>query len=392
MQKNKNHSYNIGKLCHGCKQCVKGRKIVVYITGICPRQCFYCPLSDQKKDKDVIYANERLCANEKIDLEKENNALKNIIQEAKISKSKGAGITGGDPLARLSRTIKLIKLFKKEFEIDKLNNNKTKTKFHIHLYTSLDLVNKKNLKKLYDSGLDEIRFHPDLYDEKFWDRIKIAKEIGNWKIGVEIPAIPNNYDMTIKLINHISSYVDFLNINELEISDSNGNQLLEMNYICKNEKSYAIKGSHEMALKLLKEIKNKKLKNKENKLLPVHYCTSKLKDSVQMANRIKIRAKSIKKPYEVITEDGMLILGIIKLNWFDMKKVKKIVDDMIKVYNLPKKLIEIDEKRKAICIAPWVLDELSEELKEVLKDNGIKCIIQTEYPTWDRMIVESFEI
>jgi uncharacterized protein len=104
MLKNKTHSYNLGALCQGCKQCVKGIKIVVYITGICPRQCFYCPLSDQKKDKDVIYANERLCANGKIDSKKENEALKQIVEEAKISNSKGAGITGGDPLARLGRT------------------------------------------------------------------------------------------------------------------------------------------------------------------------------------------------------------------------------------------------------------------------------------------------
>jgi uncharacterized protein len=198
--------------------------------------------------------------------------------------------------------------------------------------------------------------------------------------------------MTLTLIKYVSKHIDFLNLNELEISDSNGNKLLEMSYICKNEQSYAIKGSHEMAIKLLNQIKKQKTINEQNKELPVHYCTSKLKDGVQMANRIKIRAKSIKKPYEVMTEDGMLILGIIKFDWFDKKRIQKIVDDMIRVYNLPKKLIELDEKRKAICIAPWVLDELTEELKEVFKDNGIKCIIQTEYPTWDRMIVESFEV
>ena len=356
---------------------------MVYITGICPRQCFYCPLSDQKKDKDVIYANERLCAKGKINLKLENKALLEIIEEAKISQAKGAGITGGDPISKLDRTVKLIKLFKQEFGKG----------FHIHLYTSLDLATKSNLTKLYNSGLDEIRFHPDLEgDEKLWNRINIAKGVGNWDIGVEIPVIPGKYQITWKLINFIAPYVDFLNLNELEISDTNGNKLLDYGYICKNEQSYAIKGSHEMSLRLLKRVDKENIKNRNSKKLPVHYCTSKLKDGVQMANRLKLRAESVKMPYEVVNEEGMLIRGIIRMSWFDEKRLQNIINDMIKTYNLPSQLLEVDVKRRGISIAPWVLDELSAELKKMFNDNGIKCIIQTEYPTWDRMITENFEL
>lgn len=382
MRRNKSYSYNIGSLCDGCKECIKGRKIVVYITGICPRKCFYCPLSDQKKNKDVIYANERLCAKGKINANLENKALKEVIEESKISRATGAGITGGDPLARLFRTIKLIKMFKKELD----------DSFHIHLYTSLDLVDRKSLKKLYDAGLDEIRFHPDLYDEKLWNKIRIAKEVGDWKIGVEIPVIPGNYNKTWKLINQVSDNIDFLNLNELEISDTNGNKLLDMNFVCKNQYSYAIKGSHEMALRLLNRISINKIKNKQAIVLPVHYCTSKLKDGVQMANRLKLRAKSVKKPYEVINDEGMLIRGLIKFTKFKKAKMETVISDIIKGFNLPKKLIELDIVRKGISIAPWVLDEISMDLKEYFCSDGIECIIQTEYPTWDRMIVDRFKV
>ena len=46
--------------------------------------------------------------------------------------------------------------------------------------------------------------------------------------------------------------MDFLNLNELEISDNNANKLLQKGYVCKDNISYAIKGSEKMALKLLK--------------------------------------------------------------------------------------------------------------------------------------------
>ena len=56
--KTPHHSWVKGELAKGCKSCVKGEKMVVFITGICNNQCFYCPVSEQKNMKDVVYANE----------------------------------------------------------------------------------------------------------------------------------------------------------------------------------------------------------------------------------------------------------------------------------------------------------------------------------------------
>jgi len=322
---------------------------VIYITGLCPRRCYYCPLSDQKRFKDVMYVNERPIKD-----------VKEIVEEVELSNSVGAGITGGDPLLKLDRTVKAIKLLKRKFG----------KRFHIHLYTSLDLVDENKLKKLYNAGLDEIRFHPDLDNDKLWERIEVVKRF-NWKVGVEIPVIPGYYDKTWKLIGFIESYIDFLNLNELEISDTNGNKLGEMGFICKDSYSYAIKGSHELALRLIKKIEKRFPK------LSVHYCTSTLKDRVQLGNRLKRRAKNIKKPYDIIDDEGMLIRGVV----FVKRDYNKVIDKIRKEHNIPKKFIEFDEQKKQILINPLILTEIHEHLP-------YKCAIVKEYPTWDRMIVE----
>ena len=162
------YSWKIGTLSRGCSLCVQGRKLVLYITGLCSRNCYYCPLSDNRKNKDKIWANERLITTKE-----------EMIEEAIISKATGAGITGGDPLIRLDRTVEYAKALK----------NKFGKKFHIHIYLTLNLVTKTNLKKLYSAGIDEVRFHPDFDKEKEWNKIFLAKKF-KWKIGVEIPVIP----------------------------------------------------------------------------------------------------------------------------------------------------------------------------------------------------------
>ena len=115
MEKTKYHSWKIGKLAKGCRQCLQGKKTVLFITGICPRHCDYCPLSEKKFMKDEIYANEWPI-----------DKVEELIKEAELCGSEGAGITGGDPLCRLARTCDFIKRLKKKFG----------KKFHLHLYTS----------------------------------------------------------------------------------------------------------------------------------------------------------------------------------------------------------------------------------------------------------------
>jgi uncharacterized protein len=366
---NKYYSYNINQLPKGCQYCVRGEKLVIFITGICPRKCCFCPLSDDKYQKDVTFANERKV-----------NDFNDVIKEAELMNAKGAGITGGDPLAKLDRTADYIKKLKEKF-----NDN-----FHIHLYTSLDLVNKESLQQLFDAGLDEIRFHPDLDDKKFWKNISLAKQF-DWDVGVEIPLIPNKEKETKRLIDFVKDKIDFLNLNELEVSDNEHSNLLKQGFEVKDEFSYAVKGSLELGLKLMNNIKD----------LNVHLCTAKLKDKVQLSNRIKREAKHSKHSFDIVDKEGLLTRGALylpelvpgvgyreKLKTVDKKelieKLNPFYDKVKKKFKLNDSDIYLDQDKCRILIAK----KLSKKKKAYFLNLKLIPAVVTEYPTADQLEIE----
>ena len=328
--------------------CVKGQKLVLFVTGLCPRNCFYCPISEKKWKRDVVYADEWPTKKEK-----------EIVKEARLIGAKGAGITGGDPLERTERTVKYIRLLKKTFG----------KKFHIHLYTSLDFADDKKLRKLYLAGLDEIRIHPEIYSPKLWDKMRLVQKY-DWDIGIEIPAIPNAKKQTEKLLDYFKDKIDFLNINELEIADSKFQKL--GTFVPKDRISYGVKGSEKLARYLLKKYQGK-IKN-------IHYCTTTLKNKVQLGNRIKRRAKNVRKDYDYVTKEGMLVRGAVYSN----KNLNLLKNYLIKKYKIPNSLIETDKRKKRLLTTTEVVEKLKKELKE----KGLKPAIVTEYPTWDQFPVE----
>lgn len=357
--------------------CVRGDKEVLFVTGVCSRQpaCYFCPISDQKYGKDVIYANEMPLSD-----------LKEIIHEARLCESKGAGLTGGDPLSRLDRTLEIIQMLKKEFGKE----------FHIHLYTPLELVTLETIKKLEEAGLDEIRFHPSLDDESLWDRLSIKTSMIK---GVEIPVIPGKEKETQKLIDFIKDKVSFLNLNELEISDTNVNKLYEHKFEAKNDVSYAVKGSEEMALELLDYC----LKNTS---LNVHYCTVSLKDTVQLTKRIAKRAKNVKKKFDIITKENSLIRGAVyavepSFGYNDkirnmpkderekiIVKLNAVMNEMIVKYKVPAELVAVDLVKLRLLTSRGTV----QKLKKDLKAKGLYPAVVEDLPTYDEFEIESEDL
>lgn len=366
-------SWKIGELPDGCKLCVMGAKLVLLVTGLCDSRCWYCPLSERKKNKDVVVANEWWISRDK-----------DIIEEAKLCNSLGAGISGGDPLIVIDRTVKCIRMLKAEFGDE----------FHIHLYTSGRLASDKNLKKLNTAGLDEIRFHPA---KKYWNRIIAALKF-DWDVGCEIPVIPGEKKGITGFIDFIDRInVPFLNLNELEISETNFANMQKRGFRQRSDTSYAVKGSEELAMELLDYCA-------ENTSMNVHYCTVKLKDAVQLRSRLKRRAKNAKRDYDIVTDEGLLLRGAVYLPElypsFDysrmitkiggderegiLLKLNIIIKEMRRNFDIPLDLIEVDEKRLRILTATWILEEISDEIKKL----GLKPAIVEEYPTWDALCVD----
>ncbi len=339
IQNTKYFSKKIGEISKGCKQCVKGEKLVLFVTGLCPRKCWYCPLSDKKMFKDVTYANEW-----------PTNSTNEVIKEAELTEAKGAGITGGDPLITPERSIRYIRELKKRFGKE----------FHIHLYTSFELATHENLEKLYDSGLDEIRFHPNIEDKKMWNNIENSRKFG-WDIGAEIPAIPGKEKETRGLINFLDGKIKFLNINELEITETNNISFRKRGLKTKSELSQGIEGSNKMANELLEYCVEKSFN--------VHFCTAKLKDKVQLRNRITRRARNILTEYDELTPEGLLVRPVVYGN---IKQLKNFAINN----NFPHFLDSINER---IIIEPRCL----KKNLQLIKKEGFKPAIVEEYPTWD---------
>ncbi len=369
-------SYCSNGIVKGCKLCVQGRKLVLFVTGICSRNCFYCPLSEKRKDKDIIWANERkISKNFKI-------GLRELIQESKENSASGMGITGGDPLENLDRTIYFIKGMKKEFEknVNDLKNvkdtkniedikdtknakkvrgikevkNLKKEKFHIHVYLIPETLSREKLKKLFLAGVDEVRFHPSLFKkdiQKDLDKISLAKEF-SWDIGLEIPSIPNKFKESMQIIDYLSKnkIISFVNLNELEVSDSNLESFEKMKYkIDKNDYTgYIIKGSKDVALKILKKCNQKFPK------LKVHFCTARTKNVFQYKKRLLLRAKKVKTKFDSITPYGDLFRNIIYL------------ENLYPSFNYENKIENISFREKTKLI------KILENKRKILEKIGIK--------------------
>ncbi len=381
IKKTNYYSWTLNNLPDGCKQCVKGEKLVMFVTGICPRQCSYCPLSEQKKDQDVIFANERQLASEK--------EIAAMVAEARTCRSKGAGFTGGDPLTKIDRTCRYIRILKKEFG----------KKFHIHLYTSMDLLSEKNLQKLNDAGLDELRFHPELFTDRLWSKKSLfyddkGKRKYRFKIGIEIPVLPKKFEVTKRVVDYFASSVDFINLNELEISDAEAFKIKHVK--TKNAQYYGALGSEETALQILEYL------SKSYSKLNVHYCTCKLKDKVQLGERLKRRAKNTAESFDLITDDGTILRGAIYLPQtrpgFGYKKrlaetkdkekiIKRLVtaqNKIIKEFAIPKEYMGIDTQKLRLITNIGIVRELSGALKQ----RGLVPAIVEQYPTYDQMEVD----
>lgn len=344
-------------LSHSCVECAQGRKLVLFVTGVCDTGCFYCPLSDKRNHHAAMYANERLCLGKTY-----KELAAQVIEEARAQGATGMGVTGGDPMLVPDLTVEMIRRVKGEFG----------RSFDVHLYTSKH-PERALLERLKRAGLDEIRFHPH---ESHWMRLpgshferamRDARAVG-LRVGFEVPVIPGVEVGLRRLLEFARELpVDYVNLNELEYTHTNREELARRNLAVVDDGSSAIAGSRELALKLVKAYGGD---------LPVHYCSSRFKDAVQLSNRVRRRAERTARPLDLLSEEGLIVVGLIETH--DPEGTARRLKDEFEV---PLELLAVDVLKSRVEVAAWVLEEVADELRE-------KCFIVERYPTAEALEVE----
>ncbi|MCK4380963.1 MAG: radical SAM protein [Candidatus Lokiarchaeota archaeon] len=315
----------------GCKYCLKGSKVVLFLNGICqrPDHCsWYCPISEERRGKNVTFADEI-----------EINTKEDLLQEISMIKAQGMSITGGEPLSELN--------FEKTLDFIKFTKLKKGKKFHIHLYTNGINFNEDKAEKLSIAGLDEIRFHPS---KEYWSNIEKALN-KHMTVGVEVPVIPEKEK--IKELEQLILYldpigVDFINLNEFEFCFPNSQSLKERGFKLKNGSIASVIDSHEAGLVLIKNIG-------PQVSLKMHYCTIRAKDYYQLKNRYIRRAKKIKLPYEVINEEGLIIYGQIEGNLNELDEFYEFLLYKLKIQD---KMISYNKKNIKIPFYISIEDQI----------------------------------
>ncbi|MBO8181892.1 MAG: radical SAM protein [Archaeoglobus sp.] len=323
-------------LPEGCRMCREGGKLVLFVTGECIHSCFYCPISEERKNKDVVYANERPVRSEK-----------DIIEEIELMEAEGASITGGEPLLKPERVLEYLKLLK-DYDL------------HVHLYTSLP--DGKKIEKIAPY-LDEIRFHPVNLEkpERFTSAIRLSKDLG-LEAGFEIPALKFQPKIA-ELANELDC---FLNLNELEFSQTNYENLVRHGY--EVDDFYGAKGGREIAEKYASLTRK------------FHYCTARFKDSVQLRKRL-LRMAYNHPEFYLITEDGTIMCGLIE---GEREKIQKAIE-FLNMVGEHYRLVE-NSKNESLSIETSI--EAVKRWRNRFKDESLRLSIIERYPTYKRIIVE----
>jgi pyruvate formate-lyase activating enzyme-like uncharacterized protein len=250
--------------------------MVLFVTGLCHRGCWYCPLSEERSGRDLIYANDRL-------VERPGDFL----AEAELMGALGTSITGGEPFLVPERVARFTSLLKETFGED----------HHIHLYTGT-APDREMLLPL--RGLvDEIRIHPPqetwpgIAASPFARSLDAARSLG-FAAGIEVPALPG-----LPALAGILPLADFLNVNELEWGGINADGMRKRGYTPADGLHNAVKGCRRWAKDLL---------NREK----VRWCSSRYKDAVQLRERLKRIAARTARTFDEVTGDGTILYGVFE--------------------------------------------------------------------------------
>jgi len=330
--------------------------MVLFVTGLCRFRCFYCPVSPSRNQLDVVYANERRVRSDA-----------DVLEEARAIGAAGTGITGGDPLGVVDRVEHYVRLLKKEFGPE----------HNIHLYTHEP--NPEKLERLANAGLDEFRLHIPHY---LWGPLSseggayraVLEEAPRWGIrrGVEIPVLPEKEVELRRLLRALEAIgVDFVNLNELEFSETNETKMHERRYRVDPRNGWGVRGSRAVAERLVREFPLS---------IPVHYCSSRFKDGVQLRQRLLRRAERTAPTFAPRTEDGTVVMGVVEADESD-RALASWATRVARALRLPPDGYRFDPVRRRVELSPFALRRAARRLRWPAFEVEV-------YPTADALEVE----
>jgi pyruvate formate-lyase activating enzyme-like uncharacterized protein len=262
--------YWVGELPRGCRLCMAGAKSVVFVTGLCSVGCFYCPISSERRGRDVTYVNDVRVYD-----------LKDLVDEVAASMSEGVGITGGEPLEVLDRVVTYVRVLKEVFGRG----------FHVHVYTSGLRLDGRSLEVLVDAGVDEVRVH--VVNARSVEAVRLALQYPV-DVVVENPALPGALERLKELVGRLYELgVRYVNLNELEVSESNYLSLAIRGYTVSGS-GRSVVGSREVAVELIRWVASSGMG------ISVHYCPATYKDLYQYPARLSRRARATRRVFEVV--------------------------------------------------------------------------------------------
>ena len=334
----------IAEDAEGCIQCQMGSKLVLFITGHCHWMCDYCPLSENRREIDWMFANER-----RVDI----GDWQAVIEEARAMNATGAGITGGDPVMARDRVFEACKILKNEFGDD----------FHLHMYTSIPFK-AEWANDFAEAGLDEIRFHfLDMESEKYTQTMAACVESG-MLTGVEIPCEPDKEDELMELLETMRDMpVQFLNLNELEITVGNHDNMEIRGFNLSEEITAGAAGSGELATRMRDRVMAASIGAADpedgtvREPYPYHlkFCTATYKDSGQLRRRFIRRGEHTISPHEILTEDGTLLFGAVDCSQEDSEGW---IEEIHTETGLPRRFMLYDSENERIEIPLSMAEEL----------------------------------
>ena len=319
-QESKLHS---GPLSTGCSICGNGGWDCNYTNHLCSRNCFYCP-----QDRSI---------KEESESKSEGFAFKDPSEHIRYLKTfqiRGVGFSGGEPFLVLDRLLAHISEIRKEFG----------NSIYLWAYTNGDFVDRGSLMKLKEVGLDEIRFdlsarHYDLTP------IILSKEYIP-TVTVEIPAIPEDYDLLTDLLSEMEAIgVSFLNLHQLGTTQFNYKAFIRRNYHFLHVPRIPVFESEICALKLLVFAREHKIS------LPINYCCQVYKNRFQGRDIRARTSRVVQKGFDEFRPAEITSAGYIRLF--------KVLDSTDKIESLakcleenhcPSALWQCNEKRTEIAI------------------------------------------